>query len=164
MPRTDWDAFFLRIASEVAEQATCDRLHAGTVLVRDRRILATGFNGSPPGHKHCDDAGHLLMQGHCVRTVHSEINAIANAARMGVSTMGATAYINWTPCWSCVKALLSAGVERIVFQQVYPNAAATWPEGEARVVEKEEFYENREYYCTCLNVAPHYFIDDRLFF
>jgi len=141
MPRTDWNTFFFKVALEVAEQATCDRLHAGTVLVRDRRIVATGFNGSPPGHDHCDDVGHLLMNNHCVRTVHSEINAIANAARMGVSTMGAEAYVTATPCWPCVKALLSAGISRIYFYRVYANAASTWPEGEAFAKEFGEWFE-----------------------
>lgn len=141
MPRTDWNTFFLNLATEVAEQATCDRLHAGTILVKDRRIIATGFNGSPPGHKHCDDYGHLLMNNHCVRTVHSEVNAIANAARMGVSTMGCTAYVTATPCWPCVKALLSAGIEKIIFKTIYPNAAVTWPDGEAVVREMGGFCE-----------------------
>jgi len=141
MPRTDWDSFFFRIAQEVAEQATCDRLHAGCVLVKDRRILATGFNGSPPGHKHCDDYGHLLMENHCVRTVHAEVNAICNAARMGGGTMGATAYVTATPCWPCVKALLSAGIARIAFKTLYPNAANTWPKGEATPKVVGDFYE-----------------------
>ena len=88
--RPDWDSYFLKIAYAVSERSTCDRAFVGCVLVRDKRILTTGFNGSPAGQGHCDELGHLLVEGHCVRTIHAETNAIIQAALHGVSTRGAT--------------------------------------------------------------------------
>lgn len=125
--RQSWDEYFLMLADHVSTRATCDRLHAGCVLVRDKRILATGYNGSLPGVDHCDDVGHLMMDGHCVATAHAETNAVANAARAGVSTMDSTAYITHTPCWNCIKNLIAAGVNRIVFGKEYGNAVSTHP-------------------------------------
>lgn len=113
--RLSWDDYFLEIATVVAERATCDRAHVGCVLVRDKRILSTGYNGSPSGQPHCDDEGHLLVAGHCVRTVHAEVNAVIQAARHGVGTEGATAYVTHSPCYECAKVLVTAGVARIVY-------------------------------------------------
>lgn len=125
--RQSWDEYFLTLAKFVSTRATCDRLHAGCVLVKDKRILATGYNGSLPGVEHCDDVGHLMMDNHCVATAHAETNAVANAARAGVSTMGSTAYITHTPCWNCIKSLVAAGVRKIIFGESYPNAVSTHP-------------------------------------
>lgn len=90
--RPTWDDYFINIAKAVAERSTCDRAHVGAVLVREKRILTTGFNGSPAGLEHCDQIGHLLVEGHCVRTIHAETNAIIQAALHGVSTNGSTCY------------------------------------------------------------------------
>ncbi len=125
--RQSWDEYFLSLAHHVATRATCDRLLAGCVLVKDKRILATGYNGSLPDADHCDDVGHLMLEGHCVATIHAEANAVANAARAGVSTMGATAYVTATPCWNCLKILVAAGIKRVVFDCEYSNAAQTHP-------------------------------------
>lgn len=125
--RQTWDEYFIALAKMVSTRATCDRLHAGCVIVRDKRILATGYNGSLPGADHCDEVGHLMMDGHCIATAHAETNAIANAARAGVSTMNSIAYITHTPCWSCIKHLIAAGVKRIIYADEYPNAALTHP-------------------------------------
>lgn len=129
--REPWDAYFLRIATDVASRATCDRRHVGCVLVRDHCILATGYNGSIRGLAHCDDAGHLLRDDHCARTVHAEANAITQAARNGQRVEGATAYITDFPCYGCFKLLANAGVARIVYgaeyrpdEQVLLDAAA----------------------------------------
>jgi dCMP deaminase len=89
------------------------------VLVREKRILTTGFNGSPAGLPHCDEAGHLMIDGHCVRTIHAEANAIIQAALHGVSTKGATCYVTHFPCLSCAKMLINAGVVRIVYDNNY---------------------------------------------
>ena len=113
--RPTWDNYFINIALAVAERSTCDRAHVGAVLVRDKRILTTGFNGSPSGLPHCDTAGHLLVDGHCVRTIHAETNAIIQAALHGVSTKGATCYVTHFPCINCTKSLINAGVEQIVY-------------------------------------------------
>ena len=125
--RQSWDEYFLTLAKFVSTRATCDRLHAGCVLVKDKRILATGYNGSVPGADHCDVVGHLMMDNHCVATAHAETNAVANAARAGVSTMGSTAYITHTPCWNCIKSLVAAGVKMIIFAESYLNAESTHP-------------------------------------
>ena len=82
--RPDWDSYFLKIAFAVSERSTCDRAFVGCVLVLDKRILTTGFNGSPAGQAHCDEVGHLIVDGHCVRTIHAETNAIIQAALHGV--------------------------------------------------------------------------------
>ena len=125
--RQSWDEYFLTLAKHVSTRATCDRLHAGCVLVKEKRILSTGYNGSLPGADHCDVVGHLLINNHCVATEHAERNAVANAARAGVSTLDSIAYVTHTPCWDCIKHLAAAGVVRIVFDQEYLNAKGTHP-------------------------------------
>ncbi len=121
--RPSWDTYYIGIAGEVAKRSTCDRARVGTVLVRDKRILSTGFNGSLPSLPHCDEVGHLMQNGHCVRTVHSEANAIIQAALHGVSTAGATAYVTHFPCLSCGKMLVNAGVERVGSVEAYREDA-----------------------------------------
>ena len=117
--RPTWDEYFINIALTVAERSTCDRAHVGAVLVRDKRILTTGFNGSPSGQAHCDDVGHLLVDGHCVRTTHAETNAIIQAALHGVSTKGADCYVTHFPCIQCSKTLINAGIERVIYLNNY---------------------------------------------
>ncbi len=97
-----------------SERATCPRLHCGCVLVNTKNVIATGYNGSIPGDDHCDEAGCLIVDNHCVRTVHAEMNALIQAARRGHAVEGATAYITNMPCTTCSKALITAGVQRVV--------------------------------------------------
>ncbi len=117
--RASWDEYFMNIAREVATRATCDRKHVGAVIVRDRCILATGYNGSLRGLEHCDEAGHMMDEGHCVRTIHAEANAIIQAARNGTAIDKASIYITASPCWGCFKMVANAGIERIVFGEFY---------------------------------------------
>ena len=117
--RPDWDTYFMKIARDVAARSTCDRADVGAVLVREKRILTTGFNGSPSGQPHCDEAGHLMVDGHCVRTIHAEANAIIQAALHGVSSKGATVYVTHFPCLSCAKMLINAGIVRVVYATQY---------------------------------------------
>jgi dCMP deaminase len=117
--RVDWDDYFMAIAREVATRATCDRKHVGAVVVREKMILATGYNGSLRGADHCDDVGHLMVDGHCVRTVHAEANAIVQAARNGVRTEGGGIYVTASPCFGCFKLIANAGIRRIVFGEFY---------------------------------------------
>ena len=121
--RPSWDDYFMAICRIVATRGTCDRLRAGGVLVKDNRIIATGYNGSPPGLPHCDGPeGHLLEEGHCVRTIHGEHNALLQAAiQPGTSTNGATLYTVYSPCIHCAKYIAAAGVKRIVLGKVYRN-------------------------------------------
>jgi len=117
--RPDWDSYFIKIAYAVSERSTCDRAFVGCVLVLDKRILTTGFNGSPAGQPHCDEKGHLLVEGHCVRTIHAETNAIIQAALHGVSTRGSICYVTHFPCINCSKALINAGITRLVYHVAY---------------------------------------------
>jgi dCMP deaminase len=117
--RPDWDSYFMKIAYAVSERSTCDRAFVGCVLVLEKRILTTGFNGSPMGQPHCDEEGHLMVDGHCVRTIHAETNAIIQAALHGVSTRGATCYVTHLPCINCTKALINAGIVRLVYSVAY---------------------------------------------
>jgi dCMP deaminase len=117
--RASWDEYFMRIAFQVATRATCDRKHVGAVVVRDRMILSTGYNGSIRGLPHCTEAGHMMEGGHCVGTVHAEANAIIQAARNGVRIDGADIYTTASPCWSCFKLIANAGIDRIVYGQFY---------------------------------------------
>ncbi len=117
--RADWHTYFMRIARVVATRSTCDRKHVGAVIVRDRTILSTGYNGSIRGLPHCDEVGHLMENGHCVRTVHAEANAIVQAARNGVRIEGAEIYVTASPCWHCFKLLANAGIRRIYYGEFY---------------------------------------------
>jgi dCMP deaminase len=117
--RASWDEYFMRIAVEVSSRATCDRKHVGAVIVREKSILATGYNGSIRGLDHCDEEGHMMEDGHCVRTIHAEANAIIQAARNGVRIDGATVYVTASPCWGCFKMIANAGLSRIVFGEFY---------------------------------------------
>lgn len=112
--RPSWDEYFLKLAMLASERATCPRMHCGCVLVRDRFVLATGYNGSLPAAPHCDDVGCLIVNDHCVRTNHAEVNAVSQASRHGVSLAGATAYITNMPCTNCAKLLVAAGIVRVV--------------------------------------------------
>jgi dCMP deaminase len=117
--RPSWDDYFMKIAEDAATRSTCDRALVGAVLVRDKNIIATGYNGSPRGLEHCDDIGHLMVDGHCVRTVHAEGNSIIQAAVHGVSTQDATCYVTHFPCLICSKHLINAGIKRIVYRESY---------------------------------------------
>ena len=123
--RPSWDDYFMAIAKIIASRGTCDRLYAGAVLVKDNRIISTGYNGSPPGLPHCDDVGHLLEEGHCVRTIHGEHNAILQAAVHGsTSTVGSTMYSKYNPCIHCTKYVIAAGIKRVVIGKIYRNSKA----------------------------------------
>ena len=117
--RSDWDSYFMEIARVVASRATCDRKHVGAVIVRDRTILSTGYNGSIRGLPHCDEVGHMMENGHCVATIHAEANAILQAAKNGVSIDRSDIYITASPCWPCFKMIANAGLRRIVFGEFY---------------------------------------------
>ncbi len=112
--RPDWDEYFLKLAMLASERSTCPRMHCGCVLVKNKYVVATGYNGSIPGDEHCEDAGCIVVNGHCIRTVHAEMNALVQAARHSVSVEGSDAYITNLPCTTCAKALISAGIKRVV--------------------------------------------------
>lgn len=117
--RQTLDSYFGLIARQVATRATCDRKHVGAVIVRDGFILSTGYNGSIRGMPHCDDVGHMMSNSHCIRTVHAEANAIAQAALNGHRTKDSTIYVTALPCFDCFKLLINAGIIRIMFEEKY---------------------------------------------
>jgi len=129
--RPDWDTYFMNIAREVAKRATCDRGRSGCVIVKDKRILTTGYVGSPVGLPHCDEVGHLMKTSYdekgnakqnCIRTAHAEQNAIVQAARFGISLDGATIYCKMEPCIVCAKMIINAGIKRVVCEKKYHDA------------------------------------------
>ncbi len=122
--RPSWDEYFLKVAMLVSERATCPRMHCGCVLVKDKQILSSGYNGSIPGAEHCEDVGCMIVDNHCVRTIHAEMNAILQCSSHGINTKGATAYITNMPCTNCAKALIAAGIKEIVIFSDYHNTLA----------------------------------------
>ncbi len=115
----DWKTYFMNIAEAVSTRATCNRKHVGAVIVKDNRILATGYNGSLAGADHCDDVGHYLENNHCIRTVHAEKNAILQCAKYGIACNNASIYINTYPCWNCFQAIVNAGIKEIYYSEEY---------------------------------------------
>lgn len=117
--RASWDEYFMRIAVQAATRATCDRKHVGAVIVKDKTILSTGYNGSIRGMPHCDDDGHMMENDHCIATVHAEANAILQAAKNGTAIDGADIYITASPCWNCFKLIANGGIRRIFYYEFY---------------------------------------------
>lgn len=126
--RPSWDEYFTRIAHEVATRSTCPRLAVGAVVVRDKRILTTGYNGSPSGMPHCEDVGCLIRivdgRESCQRTLHAEQNAIIQAAYHGLSVRDSTLYCTHQPCLLCVKMTMNAGIKEVRYVDGYPDPLA----------------------------------------
>lgn len=119
MARPNWADYFMRSAYLIATRATCDRKHVGAVIVtQDNRVVASGYNGSPAGTPSCDEVGHELSAGHCVRTIHAEANAISFAGR---TAQGCTLYTTVIPCYDCCKLVVNAGIQRVVYDEFYPS-------------------------------------------
>lgn len=126
--RPSWDEYFLKMAEMVGTRGTCDRGRSGCVIVRDKRILTTGYVGSPMGLPHCDEVGHEMhtvtnedgsTSQHCIRTAHAEQNAINNAARSGMALLGGTIYSKMVPCYKCVQSIVNVGIVRVVSEMDY---------------------------------------------
>ncbi len=130
--RPSWDEYFMDITKRVATRSTCLRRAVGAILVHDKRIIASGYNGGPTGLAHCLDIGCLReklgipsgQQHELCRGIHAEQNAIIQAARYGVSIEGATLYCTTQPCTQCTKMLINAGITEIVYAEGYPDALA----------------------------------------
>lgn len=134
MSRPSWDEYFLNLMQEVGKRGTCDRGRSGCLIVKDKRILSTGYVGSPSGIEHCDEIGHQIkktvhengsVSQHCVRTAHAEMNAVCNAARHGTAIEGSTLYCKMEPCYTCAKAIINAGIVRVVAENKYHAAQDT---------------------------------------
>lgn len=121
MTRAGWQEYFMDIAKQVATRGTCDRKSVGTIIVKDKTILSTGYNGSVRGMPHCDEIGHIMENGHCIATIHAEANAILQAAKNGVSIDGAEIYITASPCWNCFKMMANAGINKIYYGKFYKD-------------------------------------------
>ena len=117
--RVSWETYFMNIANEVATRSTCDRKYVGAVIVREKTILSTGYNGSIKGLPHCDEAGHEMVDGHCVRTTHAEANAIVQAAKNGVEINQSEIYVTASPCYNCFKLIANAGIKKIYYDEFY---------------------------------------------
>lgn len=132
--RPSWDRYFLDLCDAVSKRATCDRGRSGCVIVKAKRILSTGYVGSPAGLPHCDEVGHDMRQvfdddgnvtQHCVRTLHAEQNAIIQAAKFGVSIDEATLYSKMVPCRICAMMIINSGILRVVADKHYHAEADT---------------------------------------
>ena len=132
--RPSWDEYFIKLVDEVAQRATCDRGKSGCIIVKDKRILCSGYVGSPPGFPHCNEIGHDLrkvldpdgtVRQHCVRTIHAEQNAICQAAKYGIALNGTTLYCTMEPCRVCAMLIISVGVQRVVAKKKYHAAEDT---------------------------------------
>jgi dCMP deaminase len=119
--RISFDEYFMRMALLASERATCERLKVGSVIVKNKNVLSTGYNGSASGEAHCLDVGCLIRDGHCIRTIHSEQNALLQCAKHGVSVKGASIYVTHFPCLHCTKSLVTAGITEIVYLNDYRN-------------------------------------------
>ena len=132
--RPSWDEYFIGLVDQVAKRATCDRGRSGCIIVRDKRILCSGYVGSPPGFPHCDEEGHQMrkiidddetIRQHCVRTIHAEQNAICQAARYGISLKDTTLYCTMEPCRVCAMLIISCGITKVVAKRKYHAAHDT---------------------------------------
>jgi dCMP deaminase len=119
MERASWNRYFMNLAVQVATRSTCPRKHVGAIIVRDKTILSTGYNGSIRGAPHCTEVGCLMDNGHCVRTVHAEANALVQAARHGVMLEGAEIYVTASPCFNCFKLIANAGINVVRYGDFY---------------------------------------------
>ncbi len=124
MARPTWDEYFIDITLAVSKRSTCLRAQVGAIVVKDKRILTTGYNGAPKGLPHCLDEGCEIVGGHCVRSLHAEQNAILQAAEYGVPLEGATIYTTHQPCVNCAKMIINAGLKRVVYTGHYPDELA----------------------------------------
>ena len=109
----------MNIATMVASRSTCERRRVGAVVVKNKNILSTGYNGSSRGLPHCDEVGHELVAGHCVRTIHAEANALVQAARHGTAVEGATIFLTDSPCYDCFKMIVNSGIQEVVYKDFY---------------------------------------------
>lgn len=117
--RLSWQDYFMANAELISKRSTCDRAFVGAVLVKNNRIIATGYNGGVSHTDNCNDVGHYIEEGHCIRTVHAEMNALIQCAKEGISTDDTEIFVTHFPCINCTKALLQAGIKKITYKTDY---------------------------------------------
>lgn len=120
--RIEWDQYFISQSLLMSMRSSCTRLAVGATIVRDKRVISSGYNGSVSGDAHCVDVGCKVVEGHCVRTVHAEVNALLQCAKFGVSTEGADIYVTHFPCLNCTKTIIQAGIKDIYYLEDYRNS------------------------------------------
>lgn len=121
MERISWDQYFMAQSYLLKSRSTCQRLAVGAVIVRDKRMIAGGYNGSVSGGVHCIDEGCYVVDGHCVRTIHAEMNALLQCSKFGVATEAAEIYVTHFPCLHCTKAIIQAGLKAVYYSEDYKN-------------------------------------------
>lgn len=119
--RIPWNQYFMLQAVLLSLRSTCERLSVGAILVRDKRVIAGGYNGAVSGDNHCIDVGCYVVDGHCLRTIHAEMNAVLQCSKFGIPTDGAEIYVTDFPCLQCTKSLLQAGIKKIYYMRNYHN-------------------------------------------
>lgn len=118
--RLTWQEYFMKLAYNVSMRGTCDRAYVGCVIVNsENRIISTGYNGSIKGNPHCDDIGHTMRDGHCIATIHAEMNALLYCAKEGISVKDGICYVTHFPCLNCTKSLIQAGIKQIYYGRAY---------------------------------------------
>lgn len=122
MERLSWEQFFMAQCSLLAVRSTCTRLAVGAVIVRDNRIIAGGYNGSVSGGDHCIDKGCYVVDNHCIRTIHAEMNALLQCGKYGIPAAGSTIYVTHFPCLQCSKAIIQAGISKVYYGTDYRNS------------------------------------------
>lgn len=122
MTRPTWDEYYIEMLYQVRKRGTCNRGQTACIITKNNYILATGYVGSISGMPHCDDAGHLMENGSCIRTLHAESNAIAQCAKLGISIQGATLYSFLFPCLSCTKLIIQSGIIRVIAEFDYQKS------------------------------------------
>ncbi|GAF15412.1 DCMP deaminase [Bacillus sp. JCM 19046] len=140
MERISWDLYFMAQSQLLSLRSTCPRLKVGATIVREKRIIAGGYNGSVSGSDHCLDQGCYVIDNHCVRTVHAEVNALLQCAKFGVPTQGAEIYITHFPCVHCAKSLIQAGISKVHYAKDYKNhpyAESLFKEAQIECIEVE---------------------------
>ena len=148
--RIPWDQYFMLQAVLLSLRSTCTRLSVGAILVRDQRMIAGGYNGSVSGDKHCIDDGCYMVDGHCLRTIHAEMNAVLQCAKFGIPTDGAELYVTDFPCLQCTKMLLQAGVKKIHYLRNYNNDSYALELVKLKEVALEQVKLDKEYIDTAL--------------
>jgi dCMP deaminase len=121
MERISWDQYFMAQSHLLALRSTCTRLMVGATIVREKRIIAGGYNGSVSGSDHCIDKGCYVVDHHCIRTIHAEVNALLQCAKFGVPTEGAELYVTHFPCVHCTKSIIQAGIKKVFYATDYKN-------------------------------------------
>ena len=165
MERLNWREYFLEILHAVQKRASCDRGRSGAIIVRDKHILCTGYVGAPPGALNCEEEGHdmdvfyrknntkvfdipsdFIKEVHCIRSCHAEINAIAQAAKLGVAIKDATIYCTMVPCHSCTKAIIASGIVYVIAEYDYQSSKKSKELFKICNVTLEVINENKELY------------------